>query len=212
MAWDGWEDETEASIARRTGVQRGVPERPGPPAARAEDEPTVDGYKLSDVKGAIVTPRKAKREAAHNDLSQRDEPGRRTNPKLDRGRRQGAKWFLVDRDRNILQWAFAQAHKVQGRKFQSGREAKRYVALLGAQDRGAIRHLRLQVNWPLYARRPDGLMEKVCDYRCDFVYEEREPLGDWVEVVEDAKGWKQDAYLLKSKWFAIQYGKEIRET
>jgi hypothetical protein len=228
--YPGWENETEESLARRTGIpvgqgagksgdrainsidDGGVPSRlhgagSGPSVPR---EPVVDGIPLSAVK-ASGAPRKQRAPTSDHPHNGPRAGAGGTRQSLDRGRRQGAKWVLVDGNRDILEWKLAQEHKIQGRKFQSRKEAKRYVALLYAKDRGEVRNLRLQVNFPLYARRPDGLMEKVCDYRCDFQYDERVD-DKWVDVVEDVKGWKQDAYLLKSKWFAIQHGKAIRET
>lgn len=208
MPWDGWENETEESIKRRR-------EGEAPGGIRApETDPAVDGFKLSQVKGAVDKPRRGKGEnqnEGHADLHRSG--GRGGGKGRDRGSRQGARWVVVDAERRIVEWALAQQHKTQGRKFQSVREAKRYIGLLGRRDRGEIRNLRLQVDWPLYAVRPDGLKERVCNYRCDFVFDELLEDGTWkLDVVEDAKGWKQDAYLLKSKWFAIQYGFPIRET
>ena len=111
------------------------------------------------------------------------------------------------------------------------------MSLLIAAEGGGIRNLRRQVRFPLQTRRPDGLLETVCTYVADFVYDEPVPvdapgaggfcLGDthkWVEVVEDTKpgGFKmkagkrvpfrEEVYELKRKWFQAQYGKAIRET
>lgn len=207
MGWDGWEDETEESLSKRTGVQRKLPEQPGPaPATGPDADPIVDGHRLSEVGKSW----RGKNEGQSNAdfLGSR---GGGSHQRRDRGSRQGAKWVIVDAQRRIIEWQLAQEHKTQGRKFQSRREAKRYIGLLDRHDRGEIRNLQLQVRFPLCCKNAAGLIQVVCHYVCDFEYEER--VGDgWERVVEDAKGWKQDAYILKSKWFAIQYGFAIRET
>jgi hypothetical protein len=46
----------------------------------------------------------------------------------------------------------------------------------------------------------------VCTYRADFTY-----LEDGRLVVEDAKGWRTEMYLLKRKWLKAEYGIEVRE-
>lgn len=129
----------------------------------------------------------------------------------DRGARQGAKRVIVTADRQVIEKALADAVGETGESFQSKREAVVWVTRLGEQDRGQIRNLRRQVRFALQGRRPDGLMEHVTSYIADFVYEE--PKGDgWQTVVEDVKGHREDAYILKAKWFAVEYGIAIRET
>lgn len=132
----------------------------------------------------------------------------------DRGARRGAKRVVVTPDRQVIEKALAVAAGVTGESFQSKREALVYVARLEQQDRGEIKGLTRQVRFALQGRRPDGLMEQVTSYIADFVFEE--PNGDaWRTVVEDVKpkgGLREDSYLLKRKWFAVQYGIDIRET
>lgn len=138
--------------------------------------------------------------------------------RLDRGRKEGAKWCYVDGNGNLFEYAFAKKHNLEKAVeggllfFRSKKEAKRWIGLRLLERVGKIRNLRRQVKFSLQARRPDGLMEHVVSYVADFVYEEPLPGDVWVEVVEDTKGHLQDAYLLKRQWFAVQHGKSIRET
>jgi hypothetical protein len=54
--------------------------------------------------------------------------------------------------------------------------------------------------------RTTGRRVKVCTYRADFTYLEGGRL-----VVEDAKGWRTEMYLLKRKWLKLEYGLDVRE-
>lgn len=150
--------------------------------------------------------------------------------KFDRGRAQGAKWCYVRPDCLIVDYELAKKHGSIPKdwiRFQSQKEAKRFVYLKGEQEFGNIRNLRAQVDCPLYAVRPDGLKEKICNFRIDFLYERpvkkhisgfaarpgREGgIPGWEEVYEDVKGFRQDVYKLKKKWFESQYGCELEET
>jgi hypothetical protein len=61
--------------------------------------------------------------------------------------------------------------------------------------------------------RPDGLKEKICDLVLDFAYALNDR-GVWIDRYEDCKpsgGHREDAYLLKRKWFEAQYGLRIDE-
>ena len=66
---------------------------------------------------------------------------------------------------------------------------------------------------PHRATRPDGLQENICTFVLDFAYEWLD--GDvWLRRYEDVKpsgGHREDAYLLKKKWFEAQYGIKILE-
>jgi hypothetical protein len=84
--------------------------------------------------------------------------------------------------------------------------------LLDEERRCHIRSLRRQVAFPLYAVRPDRLKEVVCRYFADFVYERRDNRGAWQTVVEDSKGFLEDAYKLKRAWLKAQDGIEIFES
>lgn len=144
--------------------------------------------------------------------------------KLDRGRRQGAAWWFIDPKRHMIPYTqelAAVRKKGDGWTFfRSGKEAKRWLHLLYAQDAGLVRNLARQRPFDLMAIRPDGLKERVAQYRADFTYEERRHGENhsavvWVPVVEDVKpsgGLREDVYLLKRKWLQIAYGITIIET
>lgn len=97
---------------------------------------------------------------------------------------------------------------VDGITFDSKREADRYLVLKGMEEDRLIEDLRRQVRYELIpAFDVDGKHYRPVFYVADFVYVE-----DGKEVVEDVKGMKTDVYRLKSKLFAIRYGKVIKET
>lgn len=91
---------------------------------------------------------------------------------------------------------------VDGIKFQSEREAKRYEELKLLVSAGEISNLRLQYCFPIVING-----KRVCDYIADFVYVEH-----GVEVVEDAKGHRTEAYQLKKRLMRAVHGIVIRES
>lgn len=112
-------------------------------------------------------------------------------------------------------------HKVihDGMKFDSQRELNRWLELKLLERAGEIRSLRRQVKYQLIPaqREPDTigprggvhkgkLIEPEVAYIADFVYEQ-----DGREVVEDAKGFKTDAYLLKRRMMLYIHGIRVRE-
>lgn len=142
----------------------------------------------------------------------------------DRGTRRGAKRCVVDELFNIYDSHVAKAAGIKGSSFQSRKEAKRYIALSGGMKAGMIRpSVRFgpkwsQVRMPLHTRNHEGLIEQVCVYVADFVYEQigGSVRGEnlWVLVIEDVKpsgGHREDVYLLKKRWFEIEYGLKINE-
>lgn len=109
--------------------------------------------------------------------------------------------------------------KYKGEWFDSQHELDRYLELLLLERAGEITDLRRQVKYPLIPaqREPDTigprggvhkgkLIEPEVSYIADFVYEQ-----DGREVVEDAKGFKTDAYLLKRRMMLYLHGIRIRE-
>lgn len=90
--------------------------------------------------------------------------------------------------------------EVDGRKFASKAEAKRYQELRLLERAGQIHSLNCQHQFPLAV---NGV--KVCTYIADFTYSEE---GRGL-VVEDVKGLVLPEFKLKAKLFAAIYGFEI---
>jgi len=92
--------------------------------------------------------------------------------------------------------------EIDGRIFDSKKEANRYLDLREEQKAGRISELRCQVSFDLVVNG-----ELVCRYISDFVY-----IRDGVEVVEDCKGFRTKDYIIKRKLFKAVFGKAIKET
>ena len=99
--------------------------------------------------------------------------------------------------------------EIDGIVFDSKKEAKRYSELKLMQKAGEISELQRQVKYVLIPqqRMPDtrgprgglkrgAVLEKECAYIADFVYFDNQ-LGKY--VVEDTKGFRTDAYIIKRK-------------
>lgn len=98
---------------------------------------------------------------------------------------------------------------IDGVRFDSRAEARRYQALIVSGMQGYVRNLELQPNFPLHA--PDGAL--IGRYRADFRYEERDEWDrEWTDHVEDVKGVRTSLYRWKKKHFQAEYGIAIRET
>lgn len=94
---------------------------------------------------------------------------------------------------------------VDGIRFASTAEAKRYGELRMLEKAGKIRRLELQPSYPLHA--PSGVGQvKVGKYVGDFAYWEREAF-----VIEDVKGIRTPLYKWKKKHFEAEYGVTIVE-
>lgn len=87
-----------------------------------------------------------------------------------------------------------------GITFDSQKEMRRYVELLGMCEAGLITDLHLQQDFTLQERYLDADGNKVdaIKYRADFTY--YDSVGNW--VIEDVKGMKTDVYKLKKKLMA----------
>lgn len=103
---------------------------------------------------------------------------------------------------------------IQGIKFDSMAEARRYRDLTWLQNGGVIHDLQRQVRYELIPRQYDQdgkLLERSLDYIADFVYIDEH--GE--TVVEDVKGYKKGpAYALftaKRKMMLKIYGIQVRE-
>lgn len=96
--------------------------------------------------------------------------------------------------------------------YSSKNEANRALALRLRQEAGQIRNLREQVSYVLIPRQLNadgGVAERACKYVADFVYEE---FPDWIEIVEDTKGFRTADYIIKRKLMRFTHGIVIKET
>lgn len=99
---------------------------------------------------------------------------------------------------------------VEGKTFDSKREATRYLELLMMQKNGEITGLDTQVPFELLPAQRDPVTNKVVEravkYVADFVY-----YKDGEKVVEDTKGYRTPDYILKRKMCLYFMGIRIRE-
>jgi hypothetical protein len=105
----------------------------------------------------------------------------------------------------------AQKTTVDGVRFHSKKEARRWAELCLMQRAGEIQNLARQVPIPLFGANGPILSAtgKTRTYIADFVYQDRR-LG-WAEVIEDAKGFPTPEYKLKRAILAAQ-GVQVKET
>jgi len=96
-----------------------------------------------------------------------------------------------------------------GITFHSKKEGKRYLVLRSAEQRGAIKHLELQPDFPLHTYNPAGKKCYVGKYIADFTYYD---VNIKEIVVEDVKGFKTDIYKWKKRHVEAEYGIKILET
>lgn len=92
---------------------------------------------------------------------------------------------------------------IDGIRFASKAEGKRYTELKLLERAGEIKALELQPRYPLNVQGT-----KVGEYRADFTYVETRT---GKRVIEDVKGMRTPLYSWKRKHFEIQYGTEITE-
>lgn len=112
----------------------------------------------------------------------------------------------------------AEPTTVDGIRFASKKEAKRYGELKLLEKAGEIWDLELQPKFPLVVAATTGTLMgaakalagtfvgRIGEYRGDFSY-----LGRSGRVVEDVKGFKTPLYKWKKKHVEIQYGLTIVE-
>lgn len=86
---------------------------------------------------------------------------------------------------------------IDGRKFHSKKEARRYESLLIAQSAQEISQLKVQ---PTFRLEVNGQL--ICRYRADFIYRDHTLKA---MVVEDVKGFRTKDYIIKSKLFQVLY-------
>ena len=92
--------------------------------------------------------------------------------------------------------------QIGSQRFDSRREAERYLELAQAQREGRIEGLRCQVPYDLVV---NGY--KVCRYVADFEYYE-----NGQKITEDVKGCRTREYSIKRKLMKAVFGITIRET
>jgi hypothetical protein len=92
--------------------------------------------------------------------------------------------------------------EVDGIRFSSKREARRWQDLCLLEKAGQISKLERQVRFPIVIGKL-----KVTTYVADFTY-----LESGMLVVEDAKGMKTREYVLKKKLMQAVHGIIIRES
>lgn len=98
---------------------------------------------------------------------------------------------------------------IDGIRFDSKKEARRYIELKMLERSGEISDLKRQVKYNLIPTQKQGkkTIERACDYYADFVYMRR----DGCVIVEDTKGVKTPEYIIKRKLMLYVYGIKIKE-
>jgi hypothetical protein len=91
---------------------------------------------------------------------------------------------------------------IDGQRFDSKREASRWLVLRDLEKAGGISGLERQKRYLCWI---NGLL--VCEYRADFQY-----LVQGRLTVEDCKGYRTREYLLKRRLMKALYGITILET
>lgn len=100
--------------------------------------------------------------------------------------------------------------EVDGIKFDSKAEARRWLDLRVMQRAGLIRDLQRQVRYELVpeVERPGGGKERPIHYIADFVYVEAKT---GKTIVEDVKGASPDVWVIKRKLMLWRHGIEVLE-
>ena len=96
---------------------------------------------------------------------------------------------------------------VDGIKFDSAKEARRYGELKLLERAGQITGLEIQPSFRLVVNNC-----LICTYKADFRYTTDTPHVRGLVVVEDVKGMKTPVYRLKKKLMLAIHGVEIFET
>jgi hypothetical protein len=106
----------------------------------------------------------------------------------------------------------AKKQEIDGIKFDSKKEACRYLVLKSMQDEGRIECLETQVEFKLIdkQKKPSGGWERAACYTADFRY--RDGAGRIiVEDVKSAPTRKKPDYVLRRKLMLLVHGVEIVE-
>lgn len=99
---------------------------------------------------------------------------------------------------------------VNGIKFDSRREARRYQELQLLLRAGEISQLEMQKKYTLIPtqKKPSGGTERAVTYTADFVYKDNRT---GKETVEDAKGMKTQQGIIRRKLMLYIHGIEVKE-
>lgn len=99
---------------------------------------------------------------------------------------------------------------IDGIKFDSKREAARYLELKTLEHAGKISHLERQVQYILVQKEkgPEGKMLRDMKYIADFVYLD----ANNHRHIEDVKGVRTDVYKIKKRLMWHIHGIAIEET
>jgi hypothetical protein len=96
--------------------------------------------------------------------------------------------------------------KVDGVKFDSRKEAHRYLVLKDRQNKGLISGLELQPSFELCpAFIIDGVRHRKISYIADFSYSDKETGHTVVEDVKGVKVIQTQVYKIKKKLFLKRY-------
>lgn len=97
---------------------------------------------------------------------------------------------------------------MNGIRFNSVKEARRYVDLNLLQRAGQIQDLQIQVPFILIPKQKDskGRVIREVKYIADFVYIEKGR-----KIVEDVKGYRTKEYQIKKKLMKYFHNIEIKE-
>ena len=96
--------------------------------------------------------------------------------------------------------------KVNGKVFDSKKEAKRYCELIKLEQAGLIKDLETQKKFLLLdSFKKNGKTYKQISYYADFVYFDVYSKKTIVEDVKASKYFKTDVYKLKKKLFEYKY-------
>lgn len=98
----------------------------------------------------------------------------------------------------------AKAVEIDGHRFPSQKEGRRYQELQLLVRAGSIKNLELQPSFPLVVNG-----KKICEYRADFKYFDQ---AKGSTVIEDVKGFKTPEYKIKKKLTEAIYSISISET
>lgn len=102
----------------------------------------------------------------------------------------------------------SRAVTLNGEKFDSHKEARRYGELVLLEKAGQISSLERQVRFELIPSQYRGgrCVERAVHYIADFVYYE-----DGEKIVEDSKGFRTKDYIIKRKLMLLVHNIRIKE-